>query len=222
MLVDSIGRNCIHNLPLVCDRSRFISRPQDRLYSLSAKPRVCFLTTLFSKWLHFFASLFKPSEKVIDPKLFAYWDQIVEKDYDPEHDPNPAYTVETNASKRGKTLADALIRAVAKGECRHSRFDQVLILTQGRGILFSADGDYSRLASRAKSGEFSAPDTLILLALPHIAIKEEQKVIRQIIDARKRDGFNIENASFFSLTSKEIRSLHREILPKRLAKFLCG
>lgn len=194
---------------------------------LDCIPRILqFFFDAFESIKNWVINLFFP-ESPSDPALLARWDAVVEKDYDPVGSPNPEYDEAYSACWRGRTAADALIKAASKTGVTPP-FHQILVRRIGfeaTGSLFQADshgdGGYVRLAERARNGDFNNPETLIILATSEEDCSEERK--RHLIDTRIRWGREarqpIEGASFFVLNANESIELSRNRMPASLLAF---
>jgi hypothetical protein len=171
--------------------------------------------TLYEWILSFFVS-----DLPSDPALLARWDQIVEKDYDPIGATQPYYTEAANACARGHTLADSLVRAASKTGMAPS-FQHIIIMKKsGAGLLFTGDGQFTRLAARAATGEFNSPNTLIITALSnHLSENEKQNYIQGRIRSCALDGFPIHHATMLVISGNELSSLERDRMPSSLLQF---
>ncbi len=159
------------------------------------------------------------SQAEIDPVLQAKWDQVIQKNYDLPGVTNPYYLPDVNECRRGKTIADHFVKAMAKTQISPP-FKQVLIYEIcNAGELFTPDGFYGRLANQAKEGKFNSPETLIIFAIKdRRVINDEQVYIQAKIEHSKTQGYPIDNAKFVVLTPSEAEDIIDQRVPKKLLK----
>ncbi len=157
----------------------------------------------------------------IDPVLQAKWDQVVQKNYDLPGTSNPYYCSDVNACRRGKTIADDLVKAMARTTISPP-FKQVLIYEiYNAGELFTSDGFYGHLVRQAREGKFNNPETLIIFAIKdRRVINDEQAYIQAKIVRSKNQGYPIDNAKCVVLTPSETEDIKDQRLPKKLLTLL--
>ncbi len=186
---------------------------------------VRFFVESFKSLKNWITDLFFP-EAPSDPALLARWDAVVEKDYDPVGSVNPEYDEAYSASWRGRTAADALVKAASKTGV-NPPFNQILVRRLSfneNGSLFVSDshgdGGYNRLEQRARNGAFNNPETLILYATSD-NFSEERKLelIRMWIRWGEEGGYPINNATFFILDESDTNQLLRDRMPASLLAF---
>lgn len=160
-------------------------------------------------------------EAAINPQMLSQWDPVIEKNYDPVGAPNPYYAANVSNARRGTTIADHLVKALAKTTVA-PRFKHIIIYEiYNAGHLFSADGQFGRLHREAGRGEFNSPDTLIIFAAKNSAFADPQGYIRGKIAAMANDGYPIQNAKFATLTPRETGTIsNSQRIPKWLLEAL--
>lgn len=172
------------------------------------------------EYLYEWISSFFIREAPSDPALLAKWDRVVEKDYDPVGATHPYYTEDSNRSFRGHTIADSLIRAASKTGITPPFKNIIIMKKSGAGLLFTADGQFTRLDQRARAGEFDSPDTLIITAIRDQQTESQKLAYNQArINVCARDGYPIHNATMLVISGSELRALDKDRMPSSLLKF---